>query len=356
MVQIYKCPSCGANMTFDAQSQQLSCPYCGRKMPISEYKEPKQKEPEQKEPEQKEPEQPAHEEQAASGTFKMFHCPSCGAELLTDEYTTATFCNYCGSSALIESRLEGEDAPELVIPFQITKEKAREAYLSWAKRGLLTPPGFVSRATVEKISGLYVPFWLYDYNVQAFIEADCTRTRVQRTKNEEIIYTDHFDVQREVHATYEKVPADASEKMNDALMDKLEPFSYDKLTPFKMEYLSGFFAEKYNYTSGQLRERADARVKEYGARLAMDSIRGYEMITPVREDVNLQLTRTRYAMLPVWMLNYRYMGKDYMFTMNGQTGKIIGEIPVSKGKVAAYFVLITALIFGLAMAFFYFFL
>lgn len=320
MVLIYKCPNCGSNMVFDSERQKLVCSHCNT---VKDMEEVKAVENEDK------------------IEFKSYQCPTCGAELVTDITTTATFCNYCGNSALIESRIM-QDKPSAIIPFHISKEQARESYLKWCKNGVLTPKSFTSQSTIEKISGIYVPFWIYDYNTEVSLRADCTRVRVERRGNTEYTHTDHFDVYREVKTTYTKVPTDASEKMEDGIMDKLEPFNYESLKEFDMPYLSGFLSEKYSYTSNELQERVEKRIRDYASQAARNTVSGYATTSVVYENISLDKKQARYVLLPVWILNYRYLGKNFVFAMNGQTGKVVGNLPISKQKVAGWFSAIAA--------------
>lgn len=320
MVLVYKCPSCGSNMTFDSENQKLVCSHCNTVKNVDEVKAD------------------SEEEQM---DVKSYKCPTCGAELLADLHTTATFCNYCGNSALIETRIK-QDKPSKVIPFTISKEKAVEAYLKWCKKGILTPKSFVEKNTLEKISGIYVPFWLYDYDTEVTLRADCTRVRVERRGDTEYTHTDHFDVFRDVRIDYNKIPVDASEKMPDEIMDKLEPFDYSGLKSFDMPYLSGFLSEKYNFTDDELRGRAENRVRSYASNQARGTINGYATTIVIDEQITLNKKDTQYVLLPVWILNYRYLGKDYMFAMNGQTGKVVGDLPVSKSKAAGWFASVAA--------------
>lgn len=329
MVLVYKCPNCGSNMVFDSVSQRLVCSHCSTTKSVDEMKqEPKEDKME----------------------MKSYQCPSCGATLLTDTTTTATFCNYCGSSTLIEGRIM-EDRPEAIIPFTITKQMATEAYLKWCKKGLLTPKSFTSASTIEKISGIYVPFWLYDYDAEVSLRADCTRVRMERRGDIEYIHTDHFDVYREVKTTYQKVPVDASKQMEDNIMDKLEPFNYGALKQFEMPYLSGFLSEKYSYSSMDLKERVEQRIKQYASQAARNTISGYATTMVVYENIGMDKRSSKYVILPVWILNYRFLGKNFIFAMNGQTGKVVGELPISMKKAMGWFGAVTVLTFAILQLF-----
>jgi DNA-directed RNA polymerase subunit RPC12/RpoP len=334
MVLVYKCPSCGANMVFDSEKQQLVCPHCNTVRSVEDM-----------------------EANLDDDTIevKVYKCPTCGAELVTDTDTTATFCNYCGNSALIEDRIK-QAKPAAIIPFFVSKEQAKEAYLKWCKKGLLTPKSFTSQSTIEKITGIYVPFWVYDYDTEVSLRADCTRVRVERHGDTELTHTDHFDVYREVKTAYNKVPVDASEKMEDNIMDKLEPFNYESLKQFEMPYLSGFLSEKYNYTSDEMKERVEQRIKQYASTAARNTINGYASVAVIDENIRMKNTKTQYVLLPVWMLNYRYLSKNYVFALNGQTGKVVGNLPISKGKMAGWFTGVAAVAFAVVKLISYFIL
>lgn len=310
-------------MVFDSESQQLVCPHCSTTKRVEEMED---------------------NEKDSKMEMKSYHCPTCGAELVTDMTTTATFCNYCGNSTLIENRIL-QDKPSAIIPFSISKEEATQAYLKWCKKGVLTPKSFTSKNTIEKISGIYVPFWLYDYDALVSLSADCTRVRVDRRGDTEYVHTDHFDVYREVKTTYNKVPADASEKMEDGIMDKLEPFNYESLKQFEMPYLSGFISEKYTFASDDMKERVEKRIHEYASLAARNTISGYASTAVVYENVSLYNKSAKYVLLPVWILNYRYLGKNFVFAMNGQTGKVVGDLPISRKKVAGWFSGVAAITF-----------
>ncbi len=333
MVREYECPSCGAAMVFDSKSQMLLCEHCGTTRAVAQTEVTR-------EAEEKDIFYTGKE-----ASFKRYTCPSCGAEILTDDYTAATFCSFCGNPALMEDRLSGEKTPARIIPFKITKEQAQNSYRTWCKRGMLTPKDFTSQSTIEKITGMYVPFWLYDYSARARLKANCTRVSRERKGDMEYTHTDHYYVSRDVGDDFMGIPVDASEKMPDDIMDRLEPFAYNELRSFDMGYLSGFLAEKYNFDSEELKKRAESRVHQYIFKEARDTIKGYSSTMITEQDIRLHCQGASYTMLPVWLLNYRYKGKDYLFTLNGQTGKIVGSLPVSKGKMAIWFAGVTAAVY-----------
>ncbi|MDE6210059.1 MAG: hypothetical protein K2M73_10375 [Lachnospiraceae bacterium] len=329
MVGTYKCPGCGAPIEFNSQAGELVCSYCGTHVDVSKMNSETDKYDCVVEDLEK--------EDAQYGDFDSYKCSNCGAEILTDENTSATSCSYCGSPAIIKERLRGQLMPKSLIPFKHNREIAKDEFRKWTKKGMLTPACFRKEATIDSIKGIYVPFWLYDYNVHVDMMANATKVRTERKGNTEYTHTSHYQVNRVMDCSFTKIPADASEKMPDSVMDKLEPFNYNELRKFEMPYLSGYSSEKYNYTKEEMNYRAESRARGYAFTECRNSIIGYSSVNVVHSNARLQRLGATYSLLPVWILNYVFKGKQYMFAMNGQTGKIVGELPISKGKAAAWF-------------------
>lgn len=331
----YKCENCAASLRFDVEKDMLVCDYCGSEFSVDYAEETigKKQEEETKaqadEENWKENYEANGEESYAKMQVKVRTCPSCGGTLLGDENSAATFCAYCGNATLTEAVITDARVPEYIIPFKKTKEEAQKAFLEWGKKGFITPKDFTSKSTVDKITGLYVPFYLYS----CFSDCDYT-AKAQKVHNEikfkqTVEITEHYRVGRNITVKYNDIPADASEKMNDETMDLLEPFDFNELEEFKKAYMSGFLADKYSYTDKELVERVAKRVIEYTNKAAEDTISGYTDFTKTNSKTDITWHKTKYAMLPVWILNYNYNGKNYEFAMNGQSGKTVGKRPVS---------------------------
>ncbi|MEW9094700.1 MAG: TFIIB-type zinc ribbon-containing protein [Clostridiaceae bacterium] len=317
MVIHYKCPSCGGDMVFDSQSGKLSCHSCGRKDNIEDFSE-----------------------EFITTTFsedeaKEYHCKNCGAIIMTDAETTATTCSFCGAGVVLGDRLSGTMTPAKIIPFTISKEEAMKAFTSWCKNGRLTPKGFMTADRVKNITGMYVPFWLYDLNSKVKVNAHCTK--VSKYTRGDYIYTEtkHYDVYRDINIDYIKVPVDASQKMNDEIMDKLEP--YNNLKDFKTPYLAGYIAEKYNFDDKDLLPRAKLKIGAYIESYISSTITGYSSVNYGSKQIDTRPKQAYYTLLPVWMVCYDYNKSEHTFAMNGQTGKVVGKPPISFEKVAMWF-------------------
>lgn len=315
----YKCPNCGSSMVFDSESGMLHCPSCGRDDNIEEIPDPLTR------------------NVFTENEVNEYHCTSCGAVLMTEAETAATVCSFCGSSVVLGDRLTGELAPAKIIPFSISKEEAIQAFRKWCRNGLLTPSSFMTADRIKGITGIYVPFWLY--GLHNHIEVRGLGTKVRSYTRGDYHYTEtmHFEVYRKIRLNYDNVPIDAAEKMNDELMDKLEPFPYGQLKSFKSPYLAGFVAEKYSYDESELLPRAKEKIRQYIDSYIQSSASGYATVSFTDKQIDTTLARADYVLLPVWMVQYDYNKAEHTFAMNGQTGKVVGKPPISKGKVSAWF-------------------
>ncbi|GAB2556291.1 TFIIB-type zinc ribbon-containing protein [Gracilibacillus alcaliphilus] len=319
MLVHYKCPNCGADMNFDSASGHLSCGSCGHEEHIDTYDDVNISH--------------SFEEEEA----KEYQCENCGAIVITDKDTTATSCSFCGAGVVLADRLSGDLAPTKVIPFTISKEEAMQAFKKWCKNGRLTPKGFMTADRVKGITGMYVPFWMYDLDNDVEVKATGTKVRTYTRGDYRYRETHYYQVHRDLDVSYIKVPVDASEKMDDQLMDKLEPYNYGELKDFKTPYLAGYLAEKYNYTDQELFGRVKEKVAKFIDSYVASTISGYSSVTYDRKHIDTKQRNSYYVLLPVWMVYYDFDKQEHTFAMNGQTGKIVGKPPLSYGKAGAWF-------------------
>lgn len=330
------CENCGADMVFDADTGKLTCGSCQSTIDIDDSQSTSTTDIPTADFED------IHETRSASqytnqSNAQEYHCQSCGAVLVTNSDTSSTICSFCNSAMVLTDRLIGSLAPVKIIPFTISKAKAQDAFKKWCKNGLVTPTGFMTAERIKNISGMYVPFWLFDLKGRAEGNARCTKVRTYPRGDYIITDTSHYQIYRRIEIDFLKIPADASKKMDDQLMDKLEPFNYNNLEDFRFEYLSGFTSEKYNYTDSDLFPRINTRVDSYIKEYMSSTITGYATTTYSNYWSDLKQRNAYYTLLPVWLVNYDYKGKEYMFAMNGQTGKIVGKPPICFKKIALWY-------------------
>ncbi len=279
--------------------------------------------------------------------MRAYNCTSCGAELVCDETTAATSCPYCGNPTIIAGKFSGMDRPDYVIPFKVDKKQAVSAFKDYYKGRKLLPSSFASNNHIEEIKGVYVPFWLFSGEVEGQAEYEAYKEDRRRAGDEEIVRREYYDIHREGKMGFEKIPVDASTRMPDDLMDSIEPFNYKELRPFAMEYMPGFMANKYDVSKEECRKRADDRaVNSFKTALA-GTVRNYNHVEVKKHSEKIRPERTEYGMLPVWLLSSNWQGQTYQFAMNGQSGKMIGDLPISKGKLAAWVGGVFAVLFAL---------
>ena len=355
----YQCPACTGPLHFSAGSGKLECEFCGSSFEIADVEALYAK---------KEAKAAAAMESAnlhgqwdtsdlsddwggEDASIKAYNCPSCGAQLLCDETTAATACPYCGNPTVVPGQFSGALKPDYVIPFKLQKKDAIAKLKQYYKGKVFLPGTFLAKHTVEKIQGVYVPFWLYDATVSGDYTFNATHVTVRQEKEEEVTLTNHYRVERSGSLSFEKVPVDASSKMPDDYMDSIEPYDYSELKPFSTAYLPGFLADKYDVTVEQSHERADKRCIHSLEAAFMQTIIGYNSCIPGNGcEVNIARGKVHYALLPVWLLNVQWNGADYLFAVNGQTGKICGKLPASKGKAWAFFAKLAIPLIILAVA------
>ncbi len=344
----YQCPACTGPLHFTGASGKLECDYCGSTYDVAEiealFAQKEQaavkagKEAEQKTKQaKKDAEESGWQDCSGNDTWsadgmKSYICPSCGAELVCDETTAATSCPYCGNPTIVPGQFSGTKKPDFIIPFKLDKNAATEALKKHCKGKRFLPKAFTDENHIQEIQGIYVPFWLFNGQGQVDASFEATRSSTYETSDERITDTEHFHIERSGNVAFERVPVDASTKMPDANMDAIEPFDYSELTAFSTAYLPGFLADKYDVSIEESAGRADARCEESCIQAMEQTVVGYDTVT--RQSANVQLTRgkVQYAMLPVWMLHTKWKNKDYLFSMNGQTGRFIGDLPVSWKK------------------------
>ena len=364
----YQCPACTGPLHYSAKSGKLECDYCGSSFDVAEIealyarKEAEAAAAKQAADAKAEAAQAAKAEAAeataASGGWdtsdlsrdwgaeadglRVYSCPSCGAELICDQSTAATACPYCGNPAIVPGQFSGALRPDYILPFRLSKDDAVQALRAHYKGKPFLPRSFTSANHIEQIQGVYVPFWLFDGGAEGAASYRASNTNVYETGDYEITETRHYHVVRAGSLAFEKIPVDASSKMPDDHMDSIEPFDYAQLRPFSTAYLPGYLADKYDVTIDDSRDRADTRCRETLAQALRDTVTGYGACVTEREDIALRRGKVHYALLPVWMLSTKWNGQDFLFAMNGQTGKLVGDLPTDRGRFWGMFAAIAA--------------
>lgn len=343
----FKCPCCGGAVQFDSGLQKLKCPYCDSELEVDALREQDEvlKNAPQDEMHWQAEENRWSTEEAE--TLRVYVCNSCGGEIVAEETTGATLCPYCGNTVVMAGAFSGGLRPDYVLPFQLDKEAAKAAFSAHLKGKRLLPKVFSSEAHIDKIQGLYVPFWLFDADADAELHFHGTRTRVWSDSRYNYTETAHFAIDRAGSLGFDRVPVDGAGKMPDALMESIEPFDYAKLVPFRTAYLAGYLADKYDVPAEKCIPRANERIKSSTEQAFRDTIHNFSTVRAESSSVCLQNAHTHYALLPVWMMHTTWRKEEYLFAMNGQSGKFVGNLPMDRGAFWRWFLGLT---FGVGAA------
>lgn len=356
----YQCPNCNGRLRFDGDAGKLKCDFCESEFTPEEveriYAERQgisdaaaQKEQAETPPEEREAqvaaspvqgEDPidtylrnAHWDGLDEENLRSFNCSSCGAQLLVDQVTAVTSCPYCGNNAVVPGQLSDMLKPDYVIPFKLDKNAAVAALKNYYQGKKFLPNGFTEGNHIEEVQGVYVPFWLYSGSGAADVTFNARNIRTWSDSENNYVETDHYKVRRAGVMDFQRVPVDGSTKMPDAHMDAIEPFDYNEMVPFSVGYLPGYLTDRYDQGVKTCERRANNRVENTCVDTMRDTVVGYMEVDVADSHATLNLDDVAYALLPVWMLHTKWNGEDYLFAMNGQTGRLVGDLPIDNGKV-----------------------
>ncbi len=353
----HKCPSCGGSVKFDADSQKVVCPYCGTHFEIEDFEDKKndfEKESIHYDDAEKEKTYVENEtssddnnigdtedsetENIITDELQLFSCNSCAAELLCDENTVATKCPYCDNDVVLTGRVSGQLKPDFIIPFKWNNKEARESLKKHLVGKKLLPKVFKDENHIDEVKGVYVPYWLFDFEIEGKATYEGKRVTITRSGDYEYKRTDYYKIKREGGASFISIPADGSSKLDDKLMESVEPFDYSDSKDFQTVYLSGFMSDKYDVKKEDVRDSVFSRAENSVFNFLENGIYGYDMVSEKDRNVKTLSSNVKYAMMPVWILNTTWKDKNYIFAMNGQTGKFVGDLPLDKNALIKWLV------------------
>ncbi|NLZ71255.1 MAG: hypothetical protein GX909_01965 [Clostridiaceae bacterium] len=340
-IKEFKCLACGSPLVFDTTSQMLKCTNCDTTYDqsiLEQYdEEMKNLSTEDNYSWQVNSDQEWSDTEQEN--LSIYVCQSCGGEIIADPTTISTHCPYCDNPVVLTGQVQGDLKPSYMIPFKLNREQAIDALKKHMEGKKLLPKMFKDQQRIEKIRGVYVPFWVFDADVGANMHYKANRIR--KWSDSKYIYTEisHFSVFRKGNIAFEKIPVDASSKIDDVLMQSIEPFNIQEAVPFNVGYLSGFLADRYDETSDKCIDIANQRLEETTKESMRSTVMGYENVTSLESGIQISNSVANYVLYPVWFLNTKYEDRDYTFVMNGQTGRFIGDLPMDKKIAIKYYIL-----------------
>lgn len=330
----YKCPNCDGGLVFNPNSQKFKCEYC-----LSEFS----KEELERQAGERAAEETANpvngSREPAVDTMVLYHCPSCGAEIVTDETTAAAACYYCHNPVVLTGRLSGQYKPDSILPFETDRKRAEETFKNWIRRKKYIPRDFYSPEQIEQLEGVYYPYWLYSCRMEGRIYAEGIKRRTTRSGDTEYLETSRYEVERNGRMEVRNVSRNALKKADRRLAEYVLPYDTSKLRYFSAGYLSGFKAERRDMDKEEFRQEVEDEVRDFALKSLRDSVYGYDSVDIKNHQAMIIASRWNYALLPVWVLTYRDKKNDkiYYFAMNGQNGKVCGTLPVSYGRLSGLF-------------------
>ncbi|MCR5691578.1 MAG: hypothetical protein K6G62_05105 [Eubacterium sp.] len=327
---MYECPNCSGNLLFNIEKQMLSCPSCNSD--FDPYEVTKEKDG----------------EESQNFDVTVFTCPQCAGEIYSTDNQAAAFCSFCGASTILTSRLKQEKYPDYIIPFKKTKADCKKSYLNLMKKAIYAPGAIKKQSVIDSFRGIYMPYWLYNYDQHGNFLV--TAKKSYRKGNYDI--TDYYNVDGRIDGHYYGIPHDGSSSFSDEISERITPFEETKMQPFTASMLSGFYADTTDVDESVYYEEAELVPADYIAEEMKKTIRKEQKLTydpgdkkKVGEKTCLERTSVKKAMFPVWFMSYRNGDRVSYATVNGQTGKVAADIPISKPKYFLGTVIIAILIY-----------
>ncbi len=325
----YNCPCCGGPLKFSGESGSLECAACGNAYETEalEMMSPAEN------GEQITFANTAERFDSSESGVQTYICKNCGAELMTEDTTTATECPYCGSPTILPDRIEGGVKPEKIVPFVVTKEQAQKQFEDYFKGKKLLPNVFLNgRNRISEMRRLYVPYWIFGCDARADVAYDAEKKRTEKRGEWEITRTMHYIVRRKGGMRFENIPVDGSVKLDDQLTESLEPYDLSAAIPFQSAVLAGAMADHADANCDQCEKRAVERVEHSVAQAMRETVQGYSSVTERARSIRTENGVAAPVLMPVWLITTEKEGKTYTFAINGQTGKLTCDVPADKKK------------------------
>lgn len=323
-MQKYNCKVCGGELYWDADMGALLCEYCDATYKVSDFEDLT-----------KNSFKNVDELKNGDVTQEMvvYQCSHCGAELVTSNKTMATTCAYCGRAISITEKSVDNFRPKKIIPFSIDKSKAISLYKDYINKSPIAPEEFLKEAVIEKMQGLYVPYWLYSMGAKSKISFEGEKKSTKRVGDYKVTTHNIYNVIVRSEGDFLFVPVDASIKLDDKLMDTLDPYSIEKFVDYNPAYMAGFFAEQFDENKEATVERGKEKIINAIQKLSRAEVNEYSNIKLSDHESVFKDEVVDYGMLPVWLLNIDFKNQKYTYAINGETGKVVGQIPISQSRL-----------------------
>ncbi len=331
----YQCLGCGSTLEYNLETGKMECRFCGTIYEIGELDikaEAQASAPD---------EVPIMSEDLMA--CKIFSCTSCGAEIVVNGVESAKFCAYCGQSTIAFDRISGELRPSYIIPFQIKQEQAMQKIQERIENSYVNPEE-LKGYSMQNLRGIYIPYRLYD--IEYYDD------QIWRYESSSSYLTKRISYAREVKHTFKDLAVSTSSQLGDLIAKRLEPYNMSAKKPFEAEYLSGFYADRYDMSAEETNLAARGMAKELFDRAVSHTVDN-KSAKLVYTKPQLEVLKSDYVLMPAWFMTLECEGKTYTFVVNGQTGKVVGMIPIKRSKVVKTFAMWALIINLISVLVFY---
>lgn len=371
----HKCPNCGGPLSFEPSDQKFHCPYClsiFTEAEVTAFEEQQKKARMAEEPTGSQasddsirgPGDPSATaqtsdsptENTAGGNMELYLCPNCGAEIVTDATTAATYCYYCHNPVVLKGRLSGKFLPDKVLPFAVAKDEAVAKFLEWSQKKWFVPKDFFNKNQVEKLTGVYFPYWNVDAEAEGGLNGTGTSVRIWIVGDVEYTETKQYSIRRAGRFKFRDLVKNAlSKNVQQKMVESVQPFQLERAVNFKDQYLSGFQAEKRDIEYETLEPEVEKELKGYAEKLLRETVGSFSTFVPNSSHLELLKQQKEYLLLPIWLVTYKAddpQKRTFYYAMNGQTGKVAGILPISYKKLGlvsfGIFAVLAAIFLGVA--------
>ncbi len=346
-----KCPQCGAtDISLNAKNGLLRCNFCRH-----EFK-PEKVESLEKDITKLEGEimgSGAQNIEENSKNVMTLKCSSCGAEVVIDTTeATQARCHWCRNTLSINQQIPNGAIPDVVLPFNITKEDAKKQIEEFVgRRKFFAHPKFREEFTTENIMGVYLPYMVVDINSHAYYrgqgEHEVRRYTSGSENNKRTYYdADLYDVEREFDLTIDGLTVESSsDKLNKKASDKtnnvinaIMPFDIESSVKWNANYIKGYTSERRDTNIEELRPLVDRQSKDIARFAANESLKNYDRgVRWDKEELTVKGKQWKSAYLPVWLYSYQQIKDNksvlHYVAVNGRTKKTMGSVPIHFPKL-----------------------
>ncbi len=337
---VHICDSCSGNMAYDVAKKKLVCESCESTKNVTLIRKGK---------DAAEYSIDNVEEGEKLEAVSVINCKQCGGETILNGYETSVECQYCGNTNTILNTETGIVKPETMIPFKVTKEEAVESYRKWMKSHWLAPFGMRKNAKKGNLTGLYSPFWDYDFLSDICYRGKRGTVHYVKTKNGTSRTVKWRNVEGRIKIDVDDALTSGSKKYS-KILAPIKYYDFNELVAYNPSLIAGFHSEKYSIDVHEALKDVKKKLQYEFEKQVRSDIGGDEQrVTSM--DIDYLNVKYRHTLLPVWVSSYSFKNKVYEFAVNGQTGKVVGKTPVSIVKSALLLILAAIAIYVLSELF-----